>query len=137
MVTGKLKFMTFPEAGFTFGFVEDIAEGIVLAHDKGAIGESYILGGEVTTLGDVVTRAAGLAGRKPPRITMPGFMVKAGIPVAPLVTKMMGMPPNLKELIRTSDGVTFWATHAKAERELGYSPRGLDEGLPETVAAMT
>ena len=137
MVTGKLKFMTFPEVGFNFGHVEDISDGIILVHDKGTIGESYILGGEITTLGDLVKKAALLAGRRPPRVTMPGFMVKASLPIAPLVTKMMGMPPNLKELIRTSEGVTYWATDAKARRELDYSPRGLDEGLPETVAAMT
>ena len=136
MATGRIRFLSFPESGFNFGHVEDIAEGIVLVHDKGSVGESYVLGGEITTLGDVVRRASRLAGRKPPP-TMPGFMVKAAIPIGPLVTKLMGMPPNLRELVRTSDGVTFWASDDKARRELGYSPRTLDEGLPETVAAFS
>lgn len=135
MVTGKLKFMTFPEAGFNLAHVEDIADGIILVHDKGAIGESYVLGGEISTLGEVIAKAARIAGRKPPRITMPPVMVKASVPIAPLVTKMMGLPPNLKELIKTSNGVTFWATDAKARRELGYSSRPLDEGLKEVVAS--
>ena len=137
MALGKLKFMTFPGVGFNFGFVEDIADGIILVHDKGDLGESYVLGGEITTLGDLVKKAALIAGRKPPRVTLPAFLVKASIPIAPLVTKMMGMPPNLRELIKSADGVTYWATDAKARRELGYSPRGLDEGLPETIAALT
>jgi nucleoside-diphosphate-sugar epimerase len=118
------------------GHVDDISDGIILVHDKGSIGESYVLGGELTTVGDVVRKATKIAGRKPPRITIPPLMVKASVPIAPLVTKMMGIPPNLRELVRSADGVTYWATDAKARRELGYSPRSLDEGLPETVASI-
>ena len=40
----------------------------------------------------------------------------------------MGQPPNLRELISSADGVTFWAKHDKAVAELGYSPRGLEAG---------
>ena len=47
----------------------------------------------------------------------------------------MGFPLNLDELIRTSDGVTHWASHDKARAELGYQPRDLDEGLRQTLAA--
>ena len=43
----------------------------------------------------------------------------------------MGFPPNLRELIRTSDGVTVWMSGAKARRELGFVPRTLDAGLRE------
>lgn len=134
MATGRIRFLSFPDSGFNFGHIDDIAEGIILVQDKGRIGESYVLGGEITTLGELVKKVSRLAGRKPPP-TMPGFMVKASIPIGPLVTKIMGFPPNLRELIKTSDGVTFWASDAKAREELGYSPRKLDEGLPETVAA--
>ena len=135
MAMGKLKFLTFPGVGFNFGFVDDIADGIILVHDKGKIGESYVLGGEISTLGDVVKTAAQITGRKPPRLVMPSSMVKASIPVAPLVTKIMGLPPNLRELIKTSDGVTYWATDAKARRELGYAPRSLEQGVKETLAS--
>jgi nucleoside-diphosphate-sugar epimerase len=48
---------------------------------------------------------------------------------------MMGQPPNLRELISSADGVTFWASHEKASRELGYAPRGLEEGLQQTLEA--
>ena len=137
MATGRLRYKTFPELGFNLGYVEDIAEGILLVHDRGRIGESYVLGGEIATLGDVIDKVAEITNRKPPRLTMPAWAVKASIPMAPLVTRMMGLGPNLRELIRTSDGVTYWATDAKARRELGYAPRGLEEGLRETLRALT
>jgi len=37
--------------------------------------------------------------------------------------------PDLAEVVRSADGVTFWATDAKARAELGYAPRSLREGL--------
>ena len=54
--------------------------------------------------------------------------MKALTPIGPLVGKLMGQPPNLRELISSADGVTFWASHEKASRELGYAPRGMEEG---------
>ena len=44
-------------------------------------------------------------------------------------------PPNLRELISSADGVTFWAKHDKAIAELGNSPRGLEAGQRDTLAA--
>jgi dihydroflavonol-4-reductase len=131
--SGKLKMRMFPDAGFNFAYVEDIAEGILLAHDRGRIGESYNLGGPKSTMGELVDRTAALSGRKPPRLTMPPVLMKLAIPAGPMVGKLMGFPPNLSELIRTSDGVTFWMTDEKARRELGYQARDLDTGLRQTL----
>jgi hypothetical protein len=66
---------------------------------------------------------------------MPTPLMKALTPIGPVVGKLMGQPPNLSELISSADGVTFWAKHDKAMSELGYSPRGLEQGLRDTLAA--
>jgi nucleoside-diphosphate-sugar epimerase len=132
---GKLPALAFPQLGLNMVHVDDVVEGILLAYDKGNAGEAYVLGGELTTLGDIVRKAAEIGGRKPPRITMPTGVLKAMVPVAPLVTKAMGVGPNLRELISASDGVTYWATDAKARAQLGYAPRDLDTGLRQTVGS--
>lgn len=131
--TGKLKMRLFPETGFNFIYVEDVADGILLAHDKGRIGESYNIAGEKATMGELVDKVSELSNRKPPSITMPAVMMKAAIPIGPVVGKIMGFPPNLGELIKTSDGVTFWMTDQKARDELGFAPRDLDTGLRQTL----
>ena len=131
--TGKLKLRMFPDAGFNFIHVDDVADGIILAHDKGRVGESYNLAGPKSTMGELVEKTAELSGRKPPRITMPAAMMKLAIPIGPVVGKAMGFPPNLAELIRTSNGVTFWMTDEKAQRELGLQTRDLDTGLRQTL----
>jgi len=131
--TGKLKLRLFPDAGFNFIYVDDVAEGILLAHDKGRIGEAYNLASDKATMGDLVDKTCELTGRKPPRIPMPAAMMKLAIPIGPVVGKVMGFPPNLGELIKTSDGVTFWMTDQKARDELGFAPRDLDTGLRQTL----
>lgn len=132
--TGKLKLRMFPDTGFNFVHVDDVADGILLAHDKARIGESYNLAGQKSTMGELVDTTAEIVGRKPPRITMPAALMKLAIPIGPLVGKLMGFPPNLRELIRTSDGVTFWMTDEKARSELGFAPRELRAGLEQTLA---
>jgi dihydroflavonol-4-reductase len=133
--TGKLPAKAFPEAGFMFCHVEDIAAGIVLALLAGKAGEAYVLSGEKATVGELIDRVAAIAGRKPPRFTVPGRLLKLIAPLGPIVGPPLGFPPNLREVIRSTDGVTYWATDAKARRELGFAPRDLDTGLRQTLAA--
>jgi dihydroflavonol-4-reductase len=131
--TGKLKALPFAGLGLNLVYVDDVAGGILLAHDKGQVGESYVLGGEIATMRDLVEKTAGIAGRKPPKRDLPSGVIKLAAPMGPVVGKIMGFPPNFRELITASDGVTYWAKDDKARRELGYSPRDLDTGLRQTL----
>ena len=132
---GKLPLLPFPELGVCMTHVEDIAAGVLLALDKGKTGEDYVLSGPVTTMREAIETVADISGRKAPRHALPTALMKAMTPIGPLVGKVMGQPPNLRELISSADGVTFWASHEKASRELGYAPRGMEEGLRQTLEA--
>ena len=134
-LAGKMPLIPFPELGICLTHVEDIAAGILLALDRGQVGEDYVLSGPVTTMREAVGVVAGLTGRKAPKHALPTPLMKALTPIGPLVGKMMGQPPNLRELISSADGVTFWASHEKASRELGYAPRGMEEGLRQMLEA--
>jgi len=133
--SGKLMALPFAGLGLNLVYVDDVAAGILLAHDKGEVGQSYVLGGEIATMRDLVQKTADIAGRKPPKREMPTGLIKAVAPAGPLVGKLMGFPPNFRELISASDGVTYWAKDDKARRELGYAPRDLDTGLRQTLDA--
>jgi nucleoside-diphosphate-sugar epimerase len=132
---GKMPAKVFPDMGMMLAHVEDVAGGILLAHDKGRTGESYVLSGEQVTMGELVDKVSELSGRRPPRLTMPTFMIKAAAPFGAVVGPLMGYPPNMRELVKVSDGVTYWARDDKARRELGFAPRDLETGLKQTVAA--
>jgi nucleoside-diphosphate-sugar epimerase len=133
VANGKLKALPFAGLGLNLVYVDDVADGIMLAHDKGQVGESYVLGGERATMRQMVDKAASVAGRKPPKRDMPSGVIKLAAPAGPLVGKLMGFPPNFRELISASDGVTYWAKDDKARRDLGYSPRDLETGLRQTL----
>jgi dihydroflavonol-4-reductase len=135
MRAGKLRFLSFPNLGFNFVYVEDVADGMLLVHDEGRVGEAYVLGGELTTMRELIGKVAEMSGHRVPRLVMPVGFMRLAAPVAPLVGGIMGVPPNLREVIRAADGVTYWASDAKARRELGYSPRSLETGLGHLLAA--
>jgi nucleoside-diphosphate-sugar epimerase len=132
---GRLFLLPFPDLGICMTHVEDIAGGILLALDKGQAGETYVLSGPTTTMREAIETVAKASGRKAPKRALPTPVMKALTPVGPLVGKLMGQPPNLRELISSADGVTFWASYEKAGRELGYAPRALEEGIRQTLAA--
>jgi nucleoside-diphosphate-sugar epimerase len=134
-LSGKMPLIPFPDLGLCLAHVEDTAAGVVLALDKGTAGEAYFLSGPVTTVRETIGIVAKVSGRKAPTRAIPTPLMKAMIPIGPLVGRMMGQPPNLRELISAADGVTFWASNEKAARELGYAARGIEEGIRQTLDA--
>ena len=134
-LAGKMPLMPFPELGICLSHVEDIATGILLGLDQGKTGEAYVISGPATTVREAIGIVAEVTGKKAPKRALPVGLMKAMIPIGPLVGKLMGQPPNLRELISSADGVTFWASYEKAGKELGYEPRGLELGLRQTLEA--
>lgn len=131
---GWLRVLMFPEATMTFVHVEDVAEGLCLAAERGRRGERYILASDILTLEEVFNRVAEVSGRRPPLFSLPVWMVQSGIPIQRWIAPLFRQGPNfLAEAVRMMDGVTLSFSGEKARRELGWTPRGLDEGLRETV----
>jgi hypothetical protein len=85
-------------------------------------------------LGDLLDQVADLTGQTRARFTVPGVAIRALAPLGPLVGPLVGVGPDLRETIRASDGVTYWASCGKAGRDLGYAPRALTQGLRELLA---
>ena len=116
---GKLPVLAFGDLGLSLVHVADVAAGIVAALDRGRPGQSYVLGGEITRLRDAVRVAASLAGKPAPRLEVPAGILRFAA----------RLRPDVAEVVRSADGVTFWATDAKARTELGYKARSLREGF--------
>jgi nucleoside-diphosphate-sugar epimerase len=121
---GRLPVLPFPELGLNLSFVDDVASGVVLALDRGAPGRSYVVGGEIVRARDAFATLGRVLGRSAPRWHLP---------YAPLRLAALVRAP-MREVISSARGVTFWATDARARKELGYAPRSLEMGLRETYA---
>jgi len=123
---GRLPYRALPGLGAALVHVDDLAFGIVAALDRGRTGESYVLAGPTITYDDAVALAARLGGRKVP-FAMPAGLVRRMGPFGALIGQ-----PNLSEILSASLDVTYWATAEKAERELGFRARPIEDGLRAT-----
>jgi dihydroflavonol-4-reductase len=128
------KIPAYVDTGLNIVHVDDTAEGHLLAHDKGRIGERYVLGGDDMTLKAILTEIARLCGRKPPKIALTPGMV---MPVAFVAELWARLVPG-KEPITTMDAVRMSRKHMyfssqKARCELGYQSRPAGDALKDAV----
>jgi dihydroflavonol-4-reductase len=124
----------FVDTGLNLVHVEDVAQGHLLALDRGRIGENYILGGANVTLEAMLADIAALAGRRPPKIKLPRaplFPLAYGLEA---VARVTGKEPFLTaDALRMSRYRMFFSS-AKAEAELGYAARPYRKGLEDALA---
>ena len=107
---------------YCFGHVDDVARAHLLAMERGAPRESYIIAGPPHTLVDALE----VAGRAT------GIPVPSSHPPAGLVRFLAALTRSERLRVATA---TYLGSNARAVRELGYRPRSLAEGLPPTLAA--
>jgi nucleoside-diphosphate-sugar epimerase len=116
--------------------VDDVATGHLLAMEKGVPGESYNLTGEAATFQEALTRLATITGGRKPMF-IPRGLVRAAAWMNGGVERVFKLPQDqTREAMRASTA-TYYADNAKAKRELGWTPRPLDEGFAETYATRT
>ena len=129
---GRLPYLALTSVGFCTVHVDDLAAGLVAVLDRARLGESYVLDGAPVRLAEPLAIAARLGGHGLPRLTLPTGVLRLMAPIGGLLGGRLGLPADLGEVVRAGDGVTYWATHDKATRELGFAPRDLEAGLRAT-----
>lgn len=119
------------KTGYCPAHVEDIADGHILAMQKGRVGENYMICGEPITVSEMFKIAARVSGRRAPA-TVPHQIMKI---MSVLVRLFDAVLPEIytSEGLRVVGGVTYWGNNSKAKHELGYNPRPFREGWTETV----
>ncbi len=131
---GHLRYLALTTVGVCFVHVDDLASGIAAVADSGRPGESYVLAGEPARSIEALTIVARLGGRRLPRLVVPTRLLRLAAPMSGLLGGRLGIPANIGEVITAGDGVTYWASHDKARRELGFEPRDLEAGLRATFS---
>lgn len=132
---GTARVMSFGDMGTAFVHVGDLAAGFLAALDRGRLGEAYVLCGECLPLQDAMGIAARAAGREPPRLSIPRAIFRLMVPMGRLAVRVGTLRMDLAEGFRAADGVTYWASHAKATAELGWVPRPLGQGVVDSFGA--
>lgn len=121
-------------SGVCWGHVEDIAEGHLLALERGRVGESYIIAGPCHTFVEAFEMMAEISGLPAPPIRIPPLVMKMLAGPMGLLDRLLPLPPRFTgEGMRVQAGVTYYGSNGKARRELGYEPRPLAEGLRQSL----
>lgn len=131
-VSGRMP--AYVNTGLNVVHVDDVASGHLLAYEKGAVGESYILGGENHTLQWILKTVAELTGQRPPRIRLPHWFVTPMAYISEGITRLRGTgePMMTVDSVRMSRKPMYFSIE-KARRELGYSPRPAVEALRDEI----
>ncbi len=122
------------DTGLNVVHVDDVAQGHVLALERGRAGECYILGGEDMGMQSLLTLVAEVAGRKPPRIKLPHAALYPLALASEGVAKVAGIEPIVTRDILAMAKKKMFFSSAKAQAELGYSYRPAREAVADAVA---
>jgi dihydroflavonol-4-reductase len=122
------------DTGMNVVDVDDVAEGEILAHERGERGQRYILGHANLTMRDLLEELAAITGRKAPRIRVP-HLIALGLAHADAFVsgRLLGRTPRIPlEGVRTAREVMF-ASSARAVRALGFRQTPVRDALAKAV----
>jgi dihydroflavonol-4-reductase len=113
--------------------VRDVAEGHILAAEKGKSGQRYILASESIPMRAFVAMVRAEAGKKGIILPLPKLLLPVAAYVAEWWADQRGMAPLFtREQARMARRHAAFSS-AKAKRELGWTPRPLKETVADTV----
>jgi dihydroflavonol-4-reductase len=114
--------------------IEDSARALILAADKGRVGERYIISERFLTARELYGIAADAGGVRCPRIGIPlsvAYALAFGGNVAAAVSRrdvrLSSLMVRLMHIMSPMD-------HGKASRELGWEPEPIQQAIHEAVA---
>ena len=113
--------------------IEDAAEAMILASDKGRVGERYIISDRFMTTRELHGLAAQAGGVRAPWIAIPRPVLLTLASVAQLFGDLTGR--EIKFVRRAFDTIDKMSPldHSKAERELGWKPAPFEDSIRAAV----
>lgn len=121
------------KGGYDFVDVRDVVAGILSACVHGEAGECYILSGHYVSVAELLQLITQAAGREPIKTVLPLWLAKLTAPLSEIYYNIKKQPPLYTKysLYTLESNANF--SHAKASRELGYSPRQIQTTIDDTV----
>lgn len=124
-----------PDGAFTFTHVDDVADALLLAGEKGEAGERYFLAGSVMTNRALMKLWGEVTGKRPPFIWLPKSVALAMSALAAPLLRIMGQPAFISPEVVRSTFVSFRYTGEKAEQALGVDFRSAEQAWIDVLEA--
>jgi len=125
--------MLYVDGAYDFVDVRDVAQGLILAADKGRCGESYILSGERIAVLDIIKIVQEILGRPLFSLKIPFSLARLAANLTPQYYRLTHAKPRFTSYSLATITSNSFISHSKANLELGYHPRPLRESLSDTV----
>jgi dihydroflavonol-4-reductase len=119
--------------GFDWVDVRDVVAGALCAEQVAPSGVRYLLSGHWHTVREVAELTASFTGRNAPLITIPLGLADAFAPLMLPLAHFNGSQPIYTRVMLRALRSNRHVSHARARRELGYSPRPLAETVRDTL----
>jgi dihydroflavonol-4-reductase len=130
-VNGRLP--AYVDTGLNVVDVRDVAQGHLLAAERGRIGEKYILGNRNMTLKEILDTLSRLTGLPAPTVRLPHAVPLAVAAASTLLANLTGRPPRVSlESVRMSMHRMFFDA-GKAVSQLGLPQSPVEEALLRAV----
>jgi dihydroflavonol-4-reductase len=132
----RLELPVLPPGGLGVVYSRGVAEGQLLAAERGKPGERYILCDRHVSFRELAQAVVDAAGRGHVPPTLPVPLARAMAGAGEQVARIIRRPPLLA---RGQLYFLLWnavPVSDKAQRDLGWAPTPLDQGVRETLAAM-
>jgi dihydroflavonol-4-reductase len=127
------KMPAYVDTGLDIVHVDDVAEGHVLAYERGERGRRYILGGENMSWRAILSVIAELTGRRGPRLRLPPGVLLPVAHAAEAWARLGNRAPTLTVAgLKLSRPKMYFSSH-RAEAELGYRARPTREALADAI----
>ena len=127
------KMPAYVDTGLNIVHVDDVAQGHLLALEKGRAGEAYILGGEDMMLRELLAMIARQTGRRAPKLRLP---IAPLMPLAWAMERIAGLtgktPLMTPDILKMARKKMFFSS-AKARAELGYAPRPAEAAVADAL----
>jgi len=127
------KMPAYLHTGLNLVDVRDVAQGHLLAAERGRDGEEYILGGRNMTLKEIFQLLAAITGLRAPRLRLPHWIPLSLAAVDTALARLVPREPWLAlEALQLARHMMFF-DNSKARRELGFDPGPVEAALSRAV----
>ena len=110
-----------PAGGMTVCHINDVAEGIIAALEKGVAGRNYILGGTLMTYLEAWSLFADVVGNKPPKRRMGKVVAMIAGCIGDLISKLSRHESDINSAAIKMGSLFHYYDCSRAVDELGYN----------------
>ena len=119
--------------GYDWVDVRDVVDSAIKAEQLAPRGGRYILSGHWHSLKDVARFTSEFSGKPAPRFTVPIWLAQLAQPIMAKLAQVNGAQPIYTRPMLNAMKSNHNISHARATRDLGYSPRPFQQTIADTL----